>query len=670
MIKVYARAFAILLLIICPSVSFSQDLDSLLNLSAFTAESDLQKALNKNLTVSSSKALSTRETPGIISVITAEEIRNAGARDLIDVLRLVPGFDVAQDVSFVMGIGLRGSWANEGKVLVMLDGQPFNDLLYQGVSLGNHFPIDAISRIEIIRGPGSAIYGGSAEYGVINMITKGADQLNGVNVYGIGGFHADAVGRTNGGITIAKKSEDVSWDVSFFKGKGIVSNQKFISLYGDTVNTEKSNISDLSKSTTANPMNINVGLRMKNFSLRTMYDNFQTSEPATDLISFKNFFLDLKYDWKINKKLLITPQVRYYNQVPWQYHLTDDSDALKVRAVRNYAGLSFSYEASRKININFGGVYFTDRATDLQKTEYLLGSNEVSFNNFALFAQSLLKHRLANATLGFRYERNNQYGSAFVPRLALTRKIENFHFKLLYSQAFRAPSIENINLAPEGTKIKPEKSQVFEAEFGYQFTPEMLLAVNAFKLNTKNVIVYGSSTEDFGGSYQNFSKTGTQGLELVYTIHKKNWYANATYSFSRAAKNSTVDSYAIPQTNKQFVGLAAQKFTLSTNFNLTSNLTFNPTFIAVGKRYAYTAVDRSEDPDGIPVISKLDPYLLVNTFLNYQNVIKGLSLGVGVYDILNQKPSIPQAYNGDYAPIPGRTREYVVKLSYQLDFNK
>ena len=222
MIKFVARTVALLALIF-PLTAFTQDLDSLLKMSAFTEESELQKVLNQNLTVSSSKALTTRETPGIISLVTAEEIRNSGARDLTDILRLVPGFDVAQDLQFVMGIGLRGNWANEGKVLVMLDGQPFNDLLYQTVAVGNRFPVDAIERIEIIRGPGSAIYGGSAEYGVINIVTRAAESLDGVAVYGTGGFHSGAVGRTNAGVMLASKSTDLAWDLSFFKGKGIVS---------------------------------------------------------------------------------------------------------------------------------------------------------------------------------------------------------------------------------------------------------------------------------------------------------------------------------------------------------------------------------------------------------------------------------------------------------------
>jgi len=642
--------------------SFSQDLDSLLNLNAFTAESDLQKILNKNVAVSSRNGLTTRETPGIITVISSEEIQNSGARDMIDVLRLVPGFDVQQDLQFVMGIGLRGSWANEGKVLVMMDGQPFNELLYQTVAIGNRFPVDAVERIEIIRGPGSAIYGGSAEYGVINIITKAADSLNGVAVYGTGGFHADAVGRTNGGVMASRKTDTFSWDFNAFKGKGIVSDRQYQDLY------QSYDIQDLSKVTRANPMNLNLGLKYKSLSLRTMYDQFETSDP-TVFVSNKNFYLDLRYGWKASSKLLITPQLKYYNQVPWTYgDRATEEKSFNVRATRTLAQVDAVYDFSRKASVTFGGVYFQDEGKDLLDGGLFQGNQTLTLNNFAFFAQGLFKHRLANATLGFRYEKNNRYGAAFVPRIALTKKIENFHFKVLYSQAFRAPSLQNINIALNG-QVKPEKSNVFEVELGYQFTPEMLLAVNAFNISTKNVLIYGSSGSDddntFTEWYENSRKSGSRGLEAVYSIRKKMWYANLTYSYSTALKDNSVATYNVPG-QSQYVGFSKSKFTLNANFYLTSKLSFNPTFIYASKRYAYTTLDA----DGNPALTTLDPYVLVNAFFNYRNIFPGFTLGAGAYDIANARPAIPEAYNGGYAPIPGRSREYVVKISYQINFKK
>jgi len=640
----------------------AQDLDSLLNLNAFTAESDLQKILNKNVAVSTQK-LSSRETPGIISIITSEEIQNSGARDLIDVLRLVPGFDVMQDLQFVMGIGLRGSWANEGKVLVMMDGQPFNDLLYQSVAVGNRFPVDAVERIEIIRGPGSAIYGGSAEYGVINIITKAAESLNGVTVYGTGGFHADAIGRTNFGVMAAQKSDVLSWDFSAFKGSGIVSDQKH---HNDNIQGTYTN-QNLSKVSKADPTNINVGLKYKDLSFRAMYENFETSDPLV-FVSFKNLFTDLRYNWNISNKLKLTPQVKFYRQIPWSYGSketnTPDFEAI---ATRLYSQLDAQYSLSRKTNVNFGGIYFGDHGDYRTVLSTFSGERSLTLSNFAFYAQALFKHRLANTTLGFRYEKNNRYGGAFVPRLALTKKIENFHFKVLYSQAFRAPSLQNINIALGG-KIKPEKSDVFEVELGYQFTPEMLLAVNAFSISTRNIMIYNSTGdgEDFQEWYENFHKSGSKGIEFVYSVRQKSWYAHVTYSFSQAIKGNTVDIYHVPQTDKQNAGFPSHKITLNTNFNLTPKLTFNPTFIYASKRYAYT----TKDADGNAVSTALDPYLIVNAFVNYKNILPGLTAGTGVYDILNEHPAIPQAYNGGFAPISGRSREYIVKLSYQINFTR
>jgi outer membrane receptor for ferrienterochelin and colicin len=658
MIKYYCIFCCVFFLFVCHS-SHSQDLDSLLNLNAFTQESDLQKILNKNVSVSTQK-LTARETPGIISLITAEEIQNSGARDLIDVLRLVPGFDVMQDNQFVMGFALRGSWANEGKVLLLLDGVPFNELLYQSVSVGNRFAVDAVERIEIIRGPGSAVYGGSAEYGVINIITKAAESLNGVAVYGTGGFHSNAVGRTNGGIMASQKRKSFSWDFSLFKGKGIVSDQPYQDLYQE--NEEQ----NLAKTTYADPQNVNVGLQYKGLNIRTMYDVYKTSDPFT-YMSSKTFFTNIQYDLKVSPKLSLTPQLRYMNQIPWSFGIKETGeDAFKIRAKRSQAQLSGLYTISRKTSLTFGGTYFHDQGIDLLTGDSFAGEKTIELDNYAVFAQGLFKHRLANATVGFRYEKNNRYGGAFVPRLALTKKIENLHFKILYSQAFRAPSIQNINLALTG-KAKPEKSDVFEFEVGYQFTPEMLLSVNAFSITTKDVLIYGINDEgdNFEEWYENYSKSGSKGIELVYSIRKKTFYANLTYSFNQAISDNTVDTYEVPETKKQYVGLPVHKATLNTCLYLTPKLSFNPSFVVAGKRYAYTQIDS----DGNPNIGQLESYVLVNTFVNYK-LLTGLSLGVGVFDVLNEKPSIPQAYNGGYAPISGRSREYVVKLSYQLNFKK
>jgi outer membrane cobalamin receptor len=230
--------------------------------------------------------------------------------------------------------------------------------------------------------------------------------------------------------------------------------------------------------------------------------------------------------------------------------------------------------------------------------------------------------------------------------------------------------LQNVNLAKTG-KVTPEKSNVFEVELGYQFTPEMLLAINGFSLTTSDILMYGSEGtggDDFVEWYDNAAKTGTRGVEMIYSIRRKKWYTNLTYSFSQAIQgDSIVEPYVIPQTSKQYPGMLAHKVTCNSAFYILPGLSINPSLIFGGKRYAYTELDEAENT----VSNELDPYLLVNCFVNYRNLLtKGLNAGAGIYDILNEQPSIAQAYNGGYAPIPGRSREFVVKLSYQFDFKK
>jgi outer membrane cobalamin receptor len=376
----------------------------------------------------------------------------------------------------------------------------------------------------------------------------------------------------------------------------------------------------------------------------------------------------LKYDAKVSDRLTITPQFVHYNQTPWAYGDEGTREYVyKVKALRNLGSLTLNQSIGRKLNLTYGGMLFADRATSSLHPDAFAG-RKLEMTNYAGFAQGLYKHRLFNVTAGFRYEHNSKAGGAFVPRLAFTKKIENFHFKILYSEAFRTPSIENINLAPHNPnnpngKVTPEKSRVGELEFGYQFTPDMLLSLNAFSINTRKVIIYrydGVLDIDW---YENFKKTGSKGVELIYSVQQKRWNARLTYTYTASQKTDS-STYYVPQTKTSYMGFPKHKVVLVSSIDLTKKLSLNPTLVASGNRYAYTKLDA----DGNPVSNKLPGYVLLNIFFNYSNLVPGLNAGLGVYDLLNERPGIPQPYNGGYLPIPCRSREFVVKLSYQFNF--
>ena len=145
--------------------------------------------------VAARKPQTTRDAPGIVTIVTREEIQGSGARDLIDVLRLVPGFFLALDVQGVVGFGMRGNFAHEGKILLLVDGLEMNEIDYSTMPLGHHFPVEHIQRVEIIRGPGSAIYGGYAELAVVNVVTRTGEELKGASASGYYGQTSQGLAR-------------------------------------------------------------------------------------------------------------------------------------------------------------------------------------------------------------------------------------------------------------------------------------------------------------------------------------------------------------------------------------------------------------------------------------------------------------------------------------------
>src|SRR5690349_62896 len=93
-----------------------------------------------------------QEAPGIVYVLTAEEIAASGSRDLDEALMLIPSFAFGRDEDDLMGVSIRGNWAFEGKCLFMLNGMPLNEASFGTFSLGLRVPVDNVARIVVING--------------------------------------------------------------------------------------------------------------------------------------------------------------------------------------------------------------------------------------------------------------------------------------------------------------------------------------------------------------------------------------------------------------------------------------------------------------------------------------------------------------------------------------
>ncbi len=153
---------------------------------------------NVEVTTASKEPEAVWKTPAAVFVITQEDIRRSGARNIPEVLRLAPGVEVAQVDSDHWSVGIRGFGAViASKLLVLIDGRSVYTPLFAGVYWQvQATPLEDIERIEVIRGPGGTIWGANAVDGVINIITRSAKDtqgsmlsLGGGNVeQGTGGF--------------------------------------------------------------------------------------------------------------------------------------------------------------------------------------------------------------------------------------------------------------------------------------------------------------------------------------------------------------------------------------------------------------------------------------------------------------------------------------------------
>lgn len=651
------------------------------------------------LQVASKKPLSKKDVPGVVTLIKREEILNSGARDITDILRMVPGVEFGGDVQGVVGIGNRGNWANEGKALVMVDGLQVNEFLFATVPIANRFPLDNIERIEIIRGPGSSFYGGFAELLVINIITRAPEDINGLSFSGNYGQMPTMMGRWGGNLNFGKKFGNVALGVSAYMGQASMSDRMYTGLDGQSF--------AMAGNHQMMPFHVNATLKAGNMQARVLYDRYNTTmrngigdKPLSQQFStnFTSLIADAKYDIKLSEQVTLSPRINYTRQQPWNLI---DSIALSPTSQFNFlvldktverlfGSLAISADVSKNLFFTLGTEYYIDNGTASERDPVSSlwkdpvtgeGSRTIQYNNFGVFLQALLTTDIINVNTGLRLDRHSAVPLALVPWLGITKTIGNFNFKALFGQNFRAPSIENIRLYPE---IKPELTTALEVELGYQLAYNMFLSTNIFDISIQDAIVFG------GGGYRNFARTNTRGIEVEYFI-KDSWGSiNLNYSFYLANNDGFSDSikalnpYRVwsfrPNINGQrevsfvndnvLLGFAPHKATVNASFNLSrwvDGLTINPSFVYLSGRYTVSELQFLE---GIQTVQETRSVMLLNVFVNYKNAfqIAGLDIGVGVYDALGSNYDFIQPFNIGNAALPGPSREIVAKASYLLRF--
>jgi len=620
----------------------------------------LEDLLDQPVEVTTRTARKARQAPGVVLVLTREEILATGARDLLEVLQLVPGFSFHADVEGVVGVGFRGLWGHEGKVLLLVDGIEQNELLYSTTQFGHHVLPHQIDRIEVIRGPGSAIYGGTAELAVINVITRSGADLMGVEAsgryaYGDRAFSDWSTGFA-GGWAWPEHKLDVSLHASV--GEGRRTTRTYVDFDG--------NSADLINGSRLDPLAVSLGVKWQGLKARFLYDDYKVgarigygavTANADEQLRFRTLAADVQYDLPLGDNLVLRPHVSARNTTPWQS--LDETSPLfySKSATRLLAGVGLQLDPAPELSLLFGFETFNDTAWVLSaltvgsQTSFA-GKPSVGYTNTAFYAQVQYDLKYLSITAGGRYEQHSLIGGNFAPRIALTSQVDRFNFKLLYSGAFRSPSIENFNLNPA---LKAEQVQVAEAEAGVTLAEVLYASVNGFFTNIDAPIAYLYDEAQMTEQYGNATPVATAGAEVRLALRGKYGFASASYALAVPTQTSV---YAVPGVDGRTLGFSIHKVTASGKWRVWRGLSLGGSLVVSSDRYTFVSPG---------VVGLLGPTALLGAWVGYDDLgLKGLSLQVGGSNLLEANVPFVQPYDSGAAPIPGRGREVFVRLAYAL----
>ena len=638
------------------------------------------------VTSASQQAACSNEAANIVTLISNEEILNRGARDLTDVLQLIPGFAPGMSISGVVGMGIRGISADEGKMSVFIDGIMLTEQIFSSTAMGGRFPIELIDSVEIIRGSSSIQNGNFAEMGVINIITKNAKQAKGLAVTTDYGRFERGEARKNINVAAGKIFDDL--EISF-SGKANESQRS------DRIYTDAHGASfDMANNSQFDSLYGNLNFKYKEFNLRFLSDeyNVESRDGYADSMSDKNSYLSssfktqatkLDFEHLFNANFKINSNVDFSRQTPWAGKINFDdnrpSKTFPKTVVNHY---KFNGKATWMVDsgsyVTLGNSYQIDDYA-MPASSYGITPNNpeqnLLFTDYTAYVESVYKTNWADILVGGRFDVYNKFGTNFAPRAALTKQLDEFHYKLLYTHAFHVPTgggyalnmAFNQNHKDENNKqlgkFNPESTNTYEMEVGYQFTRNLDVIANVFYTHIDNLFTYAFD-EDYDDYYFNAKHQATYGIES--TVKYKNSTVgnfDFNYSFYASAKNSEPMSYQAINQNGEVIhpamnlGFPTHKATLNHTFNFTSNFSFNHNLIFMSDRFGYSGTE----------LQHYKPEWIYNTYFRYQNMpIKGAEIGLGLYDVFNARYQYIQQYNGLHPPLPAESRELMLRLSYKF----
>ena len=424
------------------------------------------------------------EAPSAVSIVTADDIKKQGYRTLADVLRSVRGFYVTSDRGYnsigTRGMNIPGDFG--GRLLITVDGHRLNDPIYDTAASGMEFilDVDLIERVEVIRGPGSSLYGNNAFLGVINVITRKGRDVDGAEVSGSAGGVAGTFDTYTGRFTYGNK---------FTNGVELMLSGTFYDSAGD----RSLYYPEFSAINNGVARNMDGGwagsgfasISWKGLSLEGGYVNREKTWPTapystpdaiiifnnpsfatTDKRGYAN--LQFQHTFENEWELLASVSYDYYgfNGVyPYDYldplhPLTLNQDVAQAQSVGGLVQVTKTFFEKHRVTAGAELRYdfqLDQENADLNPPATYLDSNE-SANIYSFFAQDefqMLKNLALTA--GLRYDQFSTFGGTVNPRAALIyHPWEPTTFKFIYGSAYRAPNAYENYYVSSVNKLNPD----------------------------------------------------------------------------------------------------------------------------------------------------------------------------------------------------------------------
>ena len=631
--------------------------------------------------------------PSVASVITAEDIKGMGATTLDEVLEAVPGVHVEPS-----GTGYFGSiWSIRGvhtslnpQVLLLINGVPFTSN-YQGSRLMNfQMPVAMISRVEVVRGPGSALHGADAFSGTVNVITKDNFEVNGTQAGGrYGSFDTSDIWAQHGG-------QYNGWDVAFGMesrrsggDKGRTIEQDYLHAIGAGALSNAPGHLD----TWNEQLDSHLNLRKENWTLH-LYGTLQDSSlgpGGSQAITYDNdidtqsLLVDLTYhndklveNWDLESRV-------YYSYINQDVFLqffpagflnmlgnpicTSQDGGAEAGGVykgfRNHqlriGGGAKSYDFGRDQYKNFGPAAGADQFGNLVHVTdpaHIFIDEASRTLWYGLVQDEWQFAKSWTLTAGVRHDEYSDFGSTVNPRAALVWETRyDLTTKLMYGQAFRAPSfgeqyVKNNTVSVGNPTLAPEEIETVELAFDYQPTKDLRLILSLFNYEATELIeLVGPLPQAF----TNYGEQEGQGFELEMDwLPHRDFRLRSNFAFQRS-ENKKTDAVVPDAPEMQFY--------------LNPSWAFLPDWSLDGQLYWIGERHRAKgDPRG-----DINDYEVVNLLVRRKNIANHWEAAMGLRNLFDEVGRIPSPYaaaapGGAYIPYdyPIEGRAVWGEISYRF----